>query len=166
VLQLFSKILCEGKLTPICVVFAQICVVWGWLGNELEDGEARYASLNGSIFDRPLSPCDCQSLARPLLLRELQRKWNLADTGRFANSIPPRVSLRPWFEGLKEERSLFTSVSRIMSGHSSSWSPLDRFGIVEDPMCVCLKDNETVDYLIWHCERFGLERHPLIDGTV
>jgi hypothetical protein len=30
----------------------------GLVGNELVDGEARYASLNGSIFDRPLSSCD------------------------------------------------------------------------------------------------------------
>jgi hypothetical protein len=59
--------------------------------------------------------------------------------------------------GLKEGRSFVTSVSRIMSEHNSVRSHLDRFGIVEDPMCVCLKDYETVDHLIWYCERFGLE---------
>jgi hypothetical protein len=36
-----------------------------------------------------------------------------------------------------------TSVSKIVSGHSSVRSHLDRFRIVEDPMCVCLKDCET-----------------------
>jgi hypothetical protein len=41
---------------------------------------------------------------------------------------------------------------------------LDRIGIVEDPMCLYLKDYETVDHLIWHCERFGSERHRLIDA--
>jgi hypothetical protein len=46
----------------------------GLVGNELVHGEARYASLNGSIFDRPLSPCDFQSLAIPVLIREWQRK--------------------------------------------------------------------------------------------
>jgi hypothetical protein len=51
-----------------------------------------------------------------------------------------------------------------MSGHSSVRSHLDRFGIVEGPMCVCLQDYETVDHLIWHCERFGSERHLLIDA--
>jgi hypothetical protein len=56
-----------------------------------------------------------------------------------------------------------TSVSRIMSCHSSARSHLDRFGIVEVPMCVCLKDYETVDHLIWYCERFGSEKHRLID---
>jgi hypothetical protein len=51
-----------------------------------------------------------------------------------------------------------------MSGHSSVWSHLYRFRIVEDSMCVCLEDYETVDHLIWHCERFGSERHRLIDA--
>jgi hypothetical protein len=39
----------------------------GLVSNKLVDGEAQYASLNGFIFDRPLSPCDFQSLARPVL---------------------------------------------------------------------------------------------------
>jgi hypothetical protein len=81
-------------------------------------------------------------------LRKWQRKLDLADHGRFSHSILPKVSLRPWFEGQKEERSFVTSVSRIMSRHSSVRSPLDRFGIVEDPMCVCLIDYEAVDHLI------------------
>jgi hypothetical protein len=51
-----------------------------------------------------------------------------------------------------------------MSGDSSVRSHLDGFGIVEDPMCVFLKDYETVDHLIWHCERFGSDRHRLIDA--
>jgi hypothetical protein len=70
----------------------------GLVGNELVDGEARYASLNGSIFDRPLLPGDFQSLARPVLLREWQKKWDMADTGGFVHSILPKVSSRPWFE--------------------------------------------------------------------
>jgi hypothetical protein len=53
----------------------EVKLIWipshvGLVGIELVDGEARYASLNGSIFDRPLSLCDFQGLARPVLLRE------------------------------------------------------------------------------------------------
>jgi hypothetical protein len=67
----------------------------GLVGNDLVDREARNASLNGSIFDRPLLPSDFRSLETPVLLREWQKKWDLADTGRFAQSILPKVSLRP-----------------------------------------------------------------------
>jgi hypothetical protein len=31
-------------------------------------------------------------------------------------------------------------------------------------MCVCAGDYETVDHLIWHCERFRVETHRLIDA--
>jgi hypothetical protein len=58
---------------------------------------------------------------------------------------------------------LFTTVSRVLSGHCSARSDLDRFRIVEDLMCVCAGDYEAVDHLIWHCERFRLERQRLID---
>jgi hypothetical protein len=44
-----------------------------------------------------------------------------------------------------------------VSRHSSVQSHLDRFRIVEYPICVCLKDYETVDHLIWHCDQ-GLDQ--------
>jgi hypothetical protein len=74
------------------------------------------------------------------------------------------VTLRPWFGGLKEERSFVYTVSRILSGHCSVRPHLGRFRIVEDLMCVCAGNYETVDHLIWHCERFRLKRHRLIDA--
>jgi hypothetical protein len=40
----------------------------GLLGNELVDERARQTELEGSIFDRPLSSSDFQSLARPVLM--------------------------------------------------------------------------------------------------
>jgi hypothetical protein len=43
-------------------------------------------------------------------------------------------------------------------------SHLGKFRIVEDLMCVFAGDYETVDHLIWHCERFWLGRHCLIDA--
>jgi hypothetical protein len=72
------------------------------MGNELVDGEARYASLNGSIFGRPLSPCDFQSFARPVLLREWQRKWDLADTGPLHSAESIITSMVRGSEGREE----------------------------------------------------------------
>jgi hypothetical protein len=55
-------------------------------------------------------------------------------------------------------------VSEVLSGHCSVRSHLGKFGIVADLMCVCVGDYETVDHLIWRCERFRVERHRLIDA--
>jgi hypothetical protein len=62
-------------------------------GNEILDERAQFAELNGAVFKRKLPPVDLQGLARSILLRERQGKWNAADTGRFAHSILPQVSL-------------------------------------------------------------------------
>jgi hypothetical protein len=97
-------------------------------------------------------------------MRARQAKWDSANTGRFAHSVFPDVKLRPWFEGQKEDRRFVYTASRVLSGHCSVGSHLGRFRIVEDLMCVCASDCETVDHLIWHCERFRFERHRLIDA--
>jgi hypothetical protein len=44
-----------------------------------------------------------------------------------------------------------------MSGLCAARSHLSRFRIVEEATCMCLKDYETVDHLIWHCDRFKTE---------
>jgi hypothetical protein len=50
---------------------------------------------------------------------KLQHVWWTGDTGRFAHSIRPKVSVKPWFDGQAEERSFVTTISGVMSGH---WS--------------------------------------------
>jgi hypothetical protein len=104
------------------------------------------------FFDRPLPPVDFQGLARSVLLRDWQGQWDAADPVRFTHFILPKVSLRLWFEGQSEDRKFLSTVSRMISGHCTARSHLSRFRIVEEAICVCLKDYDTVDHLIWHCE--------------
>jgi hypothetical protein len=73
-----------GSLSPV-----------GLESNELVYEQTRHAALNGAVFDRTLRPVDFQGLERSVLLRELQEKWNAADTSRIAPSILPKISLRP-----------------------------------------------------------------------
>jgi hypothetical protein len=89
----------------------------GLEGNEIVDKRAQHAALNGAVFERPLPPVDFQGLARSILLREWQGKWDAADIGKFTHFILPKDSLRPWFEGQREDRKFVSTVSRIMSGH-------------------------------------------------
>jgi hypothetical protein len=64
-------------------------------GNEIVDEGARHAALNSAVFERPLPPVDFLDLAKSVLLREWQGKWDAADTGGFTHSILPNISLRP-----------------------------------------------------------------------
>jgi hypothetical protein len=79
----------------------------GLENNEFVDERARHAALK------------CLAI---LVLREWQRNWHATDNGRLAHSILPRVSLRPWFEGQKEDRKFVSSVSRILSDHCAARS--------------------------------------------
>jgi hypothetical protein len=91
------------------------------------------------------------------MLDEWQKSWEVTEKGRFSHSIFPRDSLRPWFEELRTERKLITTVSRIISGHCGVRAHLNRFS-----MCVCLEDHETVDRITWKCSRSSSQRACLI----
>jgi hypothetical protein len=90
-------------------------------------------------------------LARQAMVKQWQHVWRTGDTGRFAHSIWPLVSVKPWFDGQAEERSFVITTSRVMSGHCSIRAHLERFRIVGDPICVCIMNYETVDHI---CHRF------------
>jgi hypothetical protein len=53
-----------------------------------------------------------------------------------------------------------------MSGHCAARSHLSRLRIVEEAMCVCMKDYETVNHLIWHFGRFETEKRRLTNALV
>jgi ribonuclease HI len=158
--QMCSDLLEDGVEVEIMWIPAHV----GLKGNDIVDERVRHMALNGAVFERPLPQVNFQGLASSVLLREWQGKWNAADTGRFTHYKLSRVSLRPWFEGQRNDRKFVSTVSRIMSDHCTARSHLSRFRIVEGAVCICLKDYETVDHLIWHCERFETDRRCLTDA--
>jgi hypothetical protein len=83
-------------------------------------------------------------------------------SGRLTHCTLPKDSFQPWFEGQKEHRKFVSTVSRIIFAHCTA--RLSRFRIIEEAICLCLTDYETVDHLIWHCERFETVRRCLADA--
>jgi hypothetical protein len=142
-----SDLLDDGVEVEIMWISSHV----GLESNEIVDEQARQLALNGAVFDKLLPPVDFQGLARSVLLKKWQGRWDAADTGRFTHFIPGKVSVWPWFENHMKNGKFVSTVSRIMSGHCAARSHFSRFGIVEGVMCVCLGDYETVDHLIWHC---------------
>jgi hypothetical protein len=59
------------------------------------------------------------------------------------------------------DRVIITMIDRMMANHSCLRNHLGRIGIVEIPMCFCSRDYETVDHVLWGCERFDAERPQL-----
>jgi hypothetical protein len=98
-------------------------------------------------------------------MRAWQAKWDSADTGRFAHSIFPDVTLRHWGPKGGEKVCLHCVESFIWTLLCSiaSWK-ISNCWKSDVCVCVCAGDYETVNHLIWHCERFRLKRHHLIDA--
>ena len=81
-----------------------------------------------------------------------QKTWNSSEKGRFCHSIIPKVSLINWFHGLKLAWSGIIIINRIIANHTSSKSSQNRFNIVDDPICECTKNYETVDHKLFECD--------------
>jgi hypothetical protein len=117
----------------------------GITGNERADFEPRQATLGNMVYNAQSHARDLLPVTKQRMLDEWQKSWEVVETGRFSHSIFPRVSLRPWFEEWRAERKLIRTVLRIISGHHGVRAHLKRFSIVDESMCVCLEDHETVE---------------------
>jgi ribonuclease HI len=133
----------------------------GILGNEIADEMAKNASSSENVSDIPPFPNYYKKISKQNMLQQWQIKWTNSNTGRLTHSIFPKIQTKPWFADIQEERGFVSTISRIMTGHSSVRSHLHRFNIVDNPICVCQENYETVDHLLWECSR--CDRQSVID---
>jgi hypothetical protein len=99
-------------------------------------------------------------VAKQRMLDEWQKSWEVAETGRFLQSIFLKISLRPWFEECRTKRKLITTASSIISGHCGVRAHLKRLSIVDGSMCVCLEDYETVNHIVYGSAPVFLLKEP------
>jgi hypothetical protein len=88
--------------------------------------------------------------------RECWMVGSVAGAGVSLADIPIQFCLRfHWYLGF------VTSMNMMMSNHSCLRSHLGRINIVKNLLCVCLRDYETIDHVMWNCGRNGSERRQL-----
>jgi hypothetical protein len=124
----------------------------GIAGNEIADEMARNACESASISDQPPFPNDFKITAKQQMKQKWQLKWKNSDTRRMAHSIFPNIATKPWFNEIQEERGVKLAVR----------SHLNRFQIVDDPLCECQHNYETVDHILWECSRY--DRESVVSG--
>jgi hypothetical protein len=129
---------------------------------EIVDERARHAALNVAVFERPLPPVDFR-VWQDLFCWESSRGsrtlWTLVD------SLTP-YSRRFLFDLGLRVKGRTGNLSRIMSGHYTAWWHMNRFRIVEGAICICVKDYEAVDHLLWYCERLVTKRHLALPSEI
>jgi hypothetical protein len=83
----------------------------GISGNEVADGLVRQAVESGNVHGQMTVANYHRILARQEMVKQWQHVWRTGDTGRFAHSIQPVFSVKPWFDLQAEERSFVTTIS-------------------------------------------------------
>jgi ribonuclease HI len=120
----------------------------GIKGNERADQLKGDAVENGIEWHAPVHPSDFLPLSRVRLLEGWQSGWDGSDMGKYAYSVWPVVSFMPWFRRFDGDQVIIFMINRMMANHSCLRSHLERIGMVESPMCVCLRDYALVEHVV------------------
>jgi hypothetical protein len=93
---------------------------------------------------------------KELYLESWQNEWNTAAKGGTTKSFYPNIELR-----LTLKISPTPNFTTIVTGHGKINSYLHRFKIIENPMCPCNREDQTVDHIIYRCVLHEQERNRL-----
>jgi hypothetical protein len=63
---------------------------------------------------------------------------------------------------LREKIPIFPEFTVLVTGHGKLRSYLHRFGITDNPMCLCEEEEQTSDHLIFQCKRLNNQRNVMI----
>jgi hypothetical protein len=107
----------------------------GVMGNKRAERLAGEAVQGDTEFAAPVRPSDFRPVSEVRMLDSWQCSWSEGGMGRYTYLILPSVSLVSCFRRFDSNRCVVTSMNR-------------RKNIVENLLCVCLGDYETIDRVI------------------
>jgi len=91
-------------------------------------------------------------------MENLQQQWDHTTKGLATKEFFPNIKGR-----LKTKFNLTPDTQRQMTtAHGKTRSCLHRFRITESPECPCANGNQTVDHLLYQCNKLNSEREALI----
>jgi ribonuclease HI len=125
----------------------------GIYGNEIADRLAKEATKNRYETYSRLPKCAIKMDNRQQSIKKWQRQWEETTKGGVTKEFFPSVEGR-----LAVILNLSPDITAIMTGHGNIRSYLHRLKIIGCPECPCKHGTQTVDHLIFKCERLVNER--------
>ena len=62
---------------------------------------------------------------------------------------------------LRTKLTLTTKLAAVLNGHGKTRTYLHRFNLRDDAICICCYNDQTVDHLLFHCEKTSTHREFL-----
>lgn len=120
----------------------------GIFGNELADQLAKEAAVDNS------KKAEYNKKPKRTIINEIQEEglknwqesWENTNKGATCKKFFPSVKRR-----LKNNIKLNMELTAFITGHGKTKSYLHRFGIINDRICSCLQEEQTVEHLIYNC---------------
>jgi ribonuclease HI len=134
----------------------------GVTGNERADRLAKDAIGSGNDPIFPPFNCDSIPIVKSNLLHSWQSRWNQSEKGRYTYSVIPKVCLEPWFKKFAADRHTICLINRMMSNHTCTKVHLNRINVINEKICQCGDDYETLDHILWGCARYANERNQML----
>jgi hypothetical protein len=128
-------------------------------GNEVADTLAKEAAQDeedrNHVYDRiPLSIIASSGKEG---LKKWQAQWGRAAKGAICRSLFPNVE-----QTLRLRIPITPEFTVIVSGHEKTGAYLNRFKLIDEPMCPCNEGKQSVDHLIYVCSILEPHRSAMI----
>ena len=86
-------------------------------------------------------------------LRQWESEWSTTTNGELTKTYFPSVRNR-----LKVKLTLTHNFTAITTGHGKFGEYFYRFKLTDDPTCVCKKNRQSAEHILWECELLKSER--------
>ena len=137
-------------------------------GNELADLTAKAAHNNSDICQIPIPREDAKAYIRKLLDIEWYNLWEyqMAITGKGLHLRQIKNSTSNWQWSSNRSRRVETAMARLRIGHVRLQKYWFRFNLIDEEMCDCGEDEESVEHFLLECNRHSNHRIKMICSLI
>ncbi|XP_026481355.1 uncharacterized protein LOC113388168 [Ctenocephalides felis] len=134
----------------------------GITGNEIADTLAKEAGQIGVQCEK-IPALELKNLIKERSIDVWQKDFSTSTKSKgiiYALS-KEKVSQTTWFKNDTSSRKFVSTITRLRLGHTMCKIHLWRLGIIQDYICQCGDEPETIDHMFWECRMYENPRRNM-----